>query len=77
MHASYEISTNIIQINHKSITILLIDYVYRQNICVGISLYKINWVILMNPNLPLTCIRNNVMCMKTPILLLYKNQHGI
>ena len=30
----------------------------------------------MNPSLPLTCIRNNMMCIKTPILLLYKNQHG-
>ena len=31
----------------------------------------------MNQSLPLTCIRNNMMCIKTPILLLYKNQHGI
>ena len=43
--------------------------IYKQNLCVGISLYKINWVILMNPSLPLTCIRNNMMCIKTPILL--------
>ena len=30
----------------------------------------------MNASLTLTCIRNNMMCIKTPILLLYKNQHG-
>ena len=32
----------------------------------------INCVIFMNPSLPLTCIRNNMMCIKTSILLLYK-----
>ena len=31
----------------------------------------------MNPSLPLTCIGNNVMCMKSPIQLIYKNLHVI
>ena len=50
--------------------------IYPKIVCVGISLYKINWVILKNLNLPLTCNINNMMCIDSNRITI-GNQHEI